>query len=67
MEALHGKHPDYEYTVLVRTEERAKPVKERYPNANVIIGSNDSADIIEKAAAEADVVVRKCIHFLSGL
>ncbi|KAI6355498.1 hypothetical protein MCOR31_011177 [Pyricularia oryzae] len=57
LEALHSKHPDYEYTILVRTEERAKPVRERYSDANVIIGSNDSAEIIEKAAAEADVVV----------
>lgn len=57
LEALHSKHPDYEYTLMVRSEERAKPVRERYPDAKILIGSNDSSDVVEKAAAEADVIV----------
>lgn len=57
--ALEKKHPDYEYTLLARSEERAHPVKTKYPNAKFVYGSNDDAAIIEKAAAEADIVIRR--------
>ncbi|KAJ9132973.1 Nucleoside-diphosphate-sugar epimerase [Pleurostoma richardsiae] len=55
--ALHKAHPDYEYTLLVRNEERGKPVKEKYPDVKLVYGTLDSSGVIEKAAAEADVVV----------
>ncbi|KAK0384119.1 hypothetical protein NLU13_8208 [Sarocladium strictum] len=50
-------HPDWEITLLVRSEERAKPIKEAYPNTKFLYGSLDDADIVQKAAAEADIVV----------
>ncbi|KAJ0104180.1 hypothetical protein J7T55_000531 [Diaporthe amygdali] len=55
--ALEKKHPDYEYTLLVRNEERGKEVKVKYPNAKLVYGSLDDSIVIEKAAAEADIVV----------
>jgi nucleoside-diphosphate-sugar epimerase len=50
-------HPDYEITLLVRNEERAKPVKEKYPNVKFVYGSLDDEAVVEKAAAEADIVL----------
>jgi hypothetical protein len=43
----------------VRNEERAKPVQAKYPAAKFIYGDNNATEVIEKAAAEADVVIRK--------
>lgn len=57
--AVEKKFPDFEYTLLVRNEERAKPVKARYPNAKFVYGDLNDAAIIEKAAAEADIVIRE--------
>jgi hypothetical protein len=57
--SLHKAHPDFEYTLLIRSEEKAKPVLEQYPKAKVVYGTLDDSDVIEKAAAEADIVVRK--------
>lgn len=58
MFALHEAHPDYEYTLLVRNEDRARPVKDKYPAAKIVYGSLADVAVIEKAAAEADVVIR---------
>ncbi|KAK8043615.1 hypothetical protein PG993_006045 [Apiospora rasikravindrae] len=55
--ALYETHPDYDYTLLVRNEDRGKPVAERYPKVRLVYGDLDSADVIEKEAAAADVVV----------
>lgn len=55
---LEKKHPDYDYTLLVRNEERGRPVQARYPNAKLVYGTLDDAAVIEKAAAEADIVIR---------
>ncbi|KAK2025303.1 NAD(P)-binding protein [Colletotrichum zoysiae] len=55
--ALYEKHPEHEYTLLVRNEERAAPVKKAYPKVRIVIGSLNDADVIEKEAAAADVVV----------
>lgn len=58
--ALQQAYPDYEYTFLVRNEDRAKPVRARYPDANLVYGSLDDSAVIEKAASEADIVIREC-------
>ncbi|WYZ44264.1 hypothetical protein EsH8_VII_000700 [Colletotrichum jinshuiense] len=55
--SLYKKHPEYEYSLLVRSEERAAPVKKAYPNVRIVVGSLHDADIIEKEAAAADIVV----------
>lgn len=60
---LYSKHPDFEYTLLLRNEARGKLFYEKYPpkeNIHLVYGSLDSVDVIEKAAAEVDVVVREC-------
>ncbi|KAI2472616.1 NAD(P)-binding protein [Annulohypoxylon bovei var. microspora] len=55
--SLVKAHPDYEYTLLVRNEERGKPVAAAYPQARIVYGTLDDVDIIEKEAAAADIVV----------
>ncbi|KAI1459462.1 NAD(P)-binding protein [Annulohypoxylon moriforme] len=55
--SLVKAHPDYELTLLVRNEERGKPVAAAYPNARLVYGSLDDVDVIEKEAAAADIVV----------
>lgn len=59
LDHIYKAHKDYDYTLLVRNEERAKPVKAKYPTAKFVYGSLDDAAVLEKAAAEADVVVRR--------
>ncbi|KAF4967796.1 hypothetical protein FZEAL_10488 [Fusarium zealandicum] len=54
---IHDKHPDYDYTLFVRSEERGKAVAGKYPHVKFVYGDLASTDVIEKAAAEADVVV----------
>lgn len=66
MYALHEAHPDYEYTLLVRNEDRARPVQDKYPAAKIVYGSLADVDVIEKAAAEADVVIRIFFFSFSG-
>lgn len=56
--AIAKAHPDWEFTLLVRSEERAKPIKEAYPNTKFAYGGLDDADLVQKAAAEADIIVR---------
>lgn len=63
MFALHEAHPDYEFTLLVRNEDRARPVKDKYPAAKIVYGSLADVAVIEKAAAEADVVIRTFFSF----
>lgn len=51
-------HPDYDVTLLVRNEDKAKHIKAKYPKANFVYGALDDAAVVEKAASEADIVVR---------
>jgi hypothetical protein len=46
---------------LVRDEERAKPIQKKYRNVSFAFGSLDDASVVEKAAAEADIVIREYI------
>ena len=55
---IYEAHPDYDYTLYVRNEERAKPIAEKFTDVNFVYGDLDSVDVIEKAASEADVVIR---------
>jgi N-acetyl-gamma-glutamylphosphate reductase len=57
---LNAAHPDYEYSVLVRNESKAAPVKQRYPDVRVVYGSLDDSKLLEEEAAKTDILVRKC-------
>ncbi|KAI0865975.1 nucleoside-diphosphate-sugar epimerase [Xylaria cubensis] len=60
--SLYQAHPDFEFTLLVRNEEKAKLVSGQYPNAKFVYGNLEDSQVIEEAAAAADIVVRKCFQ-----
>ncbi|KAH7256594.1 hypothetical protein BKA59DRAFT_552360 [Fusarium tricinctum] len=64
--AIHDIHPDYDYTLYIRNEDRAKVIAEKYPNVKFVYGDLESTDVIEKAASEADVVVHTAESADSG-
>ncbi|KAF2798630.1 hypothetical protein K505DRAFT_197291, partial [Melanomma pulvis-pyrius CBS 109.77] len=55
--ALYNKHPDYEYTALVRTDQKAEPVKKAFPNVKIVIGDLDNEEVLKEEASKADVVI----------
>jgi len=55
---LESRHPDWDYSVLVRGRERGAQVAEKYPNARLVYGTNEDSDIIEAESAKADIVIR---------
>ncbi|ENH66072.1 hypothetical protein FOC1_g10000329 [Fusarium oxysporum f. sp. cubense race 1] len=55
--ALLKAHPDWKYTILVRSEDKGKDVQKQYPDVKLAIGSLDDSKVIEKAASEADIVI----------
>ncbi|KAK7397914.1 hypothetical protein QQX98_012717 [Neonectria punicea] len=54
---LYDAHPDYDFSLFVRNEERGKSIAAKYPGVKFVYGNLDDSAVIEKAAAEADVVV----------
>ena len=60
LEKLIKEFPELEITALLR-----KPVpefKQRYPKVKIVLGDFDSFDVIEKAASEADIVIRELLQ-----
>ncbi|GKT98435.1 nucleoside-diphosphate-sugar epimerase [Fusarium langsethiae] len=55
---LHETHPEYDYALYVRNQDRAKIIAEKFPDVKFVYGDLGSVDVTEKAASEADVVVR---------
>lgn len=58
---LHQQHPDFEFALLIRSDDKAKKVLEKYPKARIVIGGLDDSAILEREAAWADIVVREYI------
>ncbi|KAI4594576.1 hypothetical protein KJ359_007664 [Pestalotiopsis sp. 9143b] len=57
LHALNQAHPDWEYSALIRSQDKAKQVQTKYPKINAIIGGLDDSDIIKDAASKADIVI----------
>ncbi|KAH7309839.1 hypothetical protein B0I35DRAFT_397995 [Stachybotrys elegans] len=55
--ALHESFPEWQFSVLVRSEEKGAPVAKAYPGTKLVIGTLDDFDTIAAAAAEADIVL----------
>lgn len=62
LDHLFRAHPDYDYAVLVRDEKRGEPVKKKYASVRLAIGNLDDAAVLEKEAAQADVVIRTSLN-----
>lgn len=59
MYALNQAHSDYEYVVLVRTQDKADAVKKAYPSARIVLGGLDDSALLKEEASKADIVLRK--------
>lgn len=55
---LHKTFPDFEYSLLVRTQEKADKITSQYPKARIVLGGLDDAELLEKESAAADIVLR---------
>ena len=55
LDSLVKQHPEYEITALLRNP--PQHFAQRYPEVKVVRGDYDSAELLESAAAEADVIV----------
>lgn len=54
---LHQRYPDFEFALLIRSEEKAKKVLAKYPKARAVISGLDDTETLEREAAWADIVV----------
>ncbi|KAL1857631.1 hypothetical protein Daus18300_010271 [Diaporthe australafricana] len=54
---LEKAHPDFEYSLLVRNESKAAPVKEKYPNVRIVYGSLDDSKVLEEEASKTDILI----------
>ncbi|OGM41055.1 nucleoside-diphosphate-sugar epimerase [Aspergillus bombycis] len=54
---IHQNHPDFEYSALIRTDDKARKVQAQYPKLRVIIGDLDDTEKIAREAAWADIVI----------
>ncbi|PLB45970.1 nucleoside-diphosphate-sugar epimerase [Aspergillus steynii IBT 23096] len=54
---IEQNHPDLEISALVRSTEKANPIAEKYPQVRIVLGGLDDAEILEREAAWADIVI----------
>ncbi|KAJ5185787.1 hypothetical protein N7491_006342 [Penicillium cf. griseofulvum] len=54
--AIHQAHPDWEYSILIRSKDKGAQVASQYPSARIVYGDLDSLDIIEEEVKNADIV-----------
>ncbi|KAK1991437.1 NAD(P)-binding protein [Colletotrichum falcatum] len=54
---LYKKHPEFEYALLVRSEDKAKKVVENYPTVRIVLGGLDDSEKLEREASWADIVI----------
>lgn len=59
---LHQAHPEYEYSALVRTQDKADKVKAKYPNVRIVLGGLDDDQVLRDEAAKADIVLREYLR-----
>jgi hypothetical protein len=63
--SLQEQYPEYEITCLVRTQDKADTIRAVYPDVKVVLGDNESAEIVERETMNADIVFREC-RFKTG-
>ncbi|KAE8373960.1 hypothetical protein BDV26DRAFT_54216 [Aspergillus bertholletiae] len=54
---IQQNHPDLEFSALIRTEDKARQVREKYPKVRVVLGDLDDAAKVTQEAAWADIVI----------
>ena len=56
---MYKAHPDYEYTLLVKNEQQAEPIKAKYPGVKFVYGTLEQSDLIRDTCLDTDVVIRR--------
>ncbi|KAJ5801652.1 uncharacterized protein N7518_003720 [Penicillium psychrosexuale] len=54
---LVANHPEFSYSALVRTTEKAEQVKAQYPFIRIVIGDLDDSALLEQESAAANIVL----------
>ncbi|KAF4764519.1 hypothetical protein HAV15_000874 [Penicillium sp. str.  len=54
--AIASSHPDWQFSALVRSEEKSTQVTSKYPQIRTVIGDLDSSELIEEEVKNADIV-----------
>ena len=62
LDHVYKAHPDYEYTLLVKNEQQAEPIKAKYPDAKFVYGTLEQSDLIRDTCLGTDVVIRKLME-----
>lgn len=62
LDHVYNAHSDYEYTLLVKNEQQAEPIKAKYPGVKFVYGTLEQSDLIRDTCLETDVVIRKSIE-----
>ncbi|KAF2716728.1 NAD(P)-binding protein [Polychaeton citri CBS 116435] len=57
LHALYTAYPDYTYSALVRSQEKATLLNAAFPTLRPIVASLDDLAILESEAADADIVI----------
>ncbi|EMC97455.1 hypothetical protein BAUCODRAFT_452817 [Baudoinia panamericana UAMH 10762] len=57
LSVINAKHPDYDYSILVRTQDKADIVKKAYPNVRTVLGDLDNSELLRQQASRADIVL----------
>ncbi|XWW99701.1 hypothetical protein V2A60_007713 [Cordyceps javanica] len=57
LDHVYRAHPDYDYTIYVRDENRAKPIRAKYPKVKFVYGSLEDSETLLDAVAKNDVVI----------
>ena len=58
LQLLHKLHSDFEFALLVRSEDKANKILAKYPAARIVLGGLDDAATLEREASRADIVIR---------
>ncbi|CAG7935911.1 unnamed protein product [Penicillium olsonii] len=54
---LHQSHPEFEFALFVRSEEKANAILAKYPDVRIVLGALDDSATLEREASWADIVV----------
>ncbi|KAJ5528237.1 hypothetical protein N7513_012396 [Penicillium frequentans] len=54
---LVSKHPNFSYSALVRSTDKAEQIKAQYPNIRIVLGDLDDSALLEQESAAADIVL----------
>ncbi|KAF2753595.1 NAD(P)-binding protein [Pseudovirgaria hyperparasitica] len=54
---LHDKHPDWTYSVLVRSQDKADKIKAAFPDVRTVLGDLDNSAILTEESSGANIVI----------